>query len=88
MVKSKGWDWQAADDTIWLDPAEESYYYCEKWKKQGRKSVLDLGCGLGRHSILFAKNGFKVTSADISEYAVKAVEKSAEKEGLNIHTIV
>lgn len=88
MVKSKGWDWQAADDTIWLDPAEESYYYCEKWKKQGRKSVLDLGCGLGRHSILFAKNGFKVTSADISEYAVKAVEKSAEKEGLNIHTVV
>lgn len=88
MVESKGWDWQSADQSIWLDPAEECYYFCEKWKRQGKRSVLDLGCGLGRHSILFAKNGFKVTSADISEYAVKAVEKSAEKEGLNIHTVV
>ena len=80
MIESKGWDWEKAEKDIWLDPAEESYYFCEKWKKQGRKSVLDLGCGLGRHSVLFAKNGFKVTAADISEYAVKKIREVERAE--------
>lgn len=84
MVKSKGWDWEKADIDIWLDPAEESYYFCEKWKKQGRRSVLDLGCGLGRHSVLFAKYGFKVTAVDISEYAVRSVREAEKKENLII----
>ena len=84
MVKSKGWDWQSADQSIWLDPAEESYYFCEKWKRQGFRSVLDLGCGLGRHSILFARYGFKVTAVDISEYAVQRVREAESKEGLII----
>ncbi len=84
MVESKGWDWQSADQSIWLDPAEESYYYCEKWKKQCKRSVLDLGCGLGRHSLLFAKYGFKVTAVDISEYAVKKVREAEERDNLII----
>lgn len=84
MVKSKGWDWQSADQSIWLDPAEESYYFCEKWKRRGFRSVLDLGCGLGRHSILFARYGFKVTAVDISEYAVQRVREAENKEGLII----
>lgn len=88
MVESKGWDWQSADQSIWLDPAEESYYFCEKWKRQGKQSVLDLGCGLGRHALLFAKYGFKVTAADISEYAIERVKKAAEEEKLSINTVV
>lgn len=63
-------DWKKADKAAWLEPCEESYYYAEKWKKEGRKSVLDLGCGLGRHSVLFAKYGFKVTASDISDDAL------------------
>ena len=84
MVKSKGWNWEKADSDIWLDPAEESYYFCEKWKKQGRRSVLDLGCGLGRHSVLFAKYGFKVTAVDISEQAVKSVREAEQRENIVI----
>lgn len=84
MVESKGWNWETADDTIWLEPAEESYYFCEKWKKQGRRSVLDLGCGLGRHALLFAKSGFKVTAADISEYAVKQLREAENRENVII----
>lgn len=84
MVESKGWDWEKADSGIWLDPAEESYYFCEKWKKQGRRSVLDLGCGLGRHSVLFAKYGFKVTAVDISKQAVKSVREAEQRENVVI----
>lgn len=88
MVESKGWDWETADKTIWLDPAEESYYYCKKWQHEDKRSVLDLGCGLGRHSILFAQHGFKVTAADISDYAVQQTREKADKLGLDIRTLV
>lgn len=88
MVNSKGWNWEIVDDSIWLDPAEESYYYCRKWKNDGKRSVLDLGCGLGRHSLLFAQNGFKVTAVDISDYAVKQVRENSDRLGLNIRTLV
>lgn len=78
-------DWSAVDDkAVWLDPCEESYYYAEKWKREGRKSVLDLGCGLGRHSVLFAKYGFKVTAADISDEALGFLKKYSKELGTDI----
>ena len=88
MVESKGWDWSEAEKEIWLDPSEESYYYCNKWKKAGKRSVLDLGCGLGRHSLLFARNGFKVTAVDISSYGVEFLRGQEKAEGLNIRSLV
>lgn len=38
--------------------------------------VLDLACGNGRHSVLFAKKGFNVTGIDLSKYLInRANEK-------------
>lgn len=34
---------------------------------QGAKSVLDLGCGTGRHDLLLAEKGYSVTGVDQSE---------------------
>lgn len=31
---------------------------------------MDLGCGLGRHSVLFAGQGLKTTAVDLSEEAI------------------
>lgn len=47
-------------------------------------SVLDLACGAGRHSILFAKRGFKVTAVDLSDNLLRVAKKSAEKNKVNI----
>ena len=49
--------------------------------------VLDLACGAGRHSILFAKNGYDVTSVDLSENLLNVARKSAEELMLNINII-
>lgn len=46
--------------------------------------VLDLACGAGRHSILFAKNGFDVTAVDISDNLLEVAKKSAVELGLKI----
>lgn len=86
MTESKEWNWQKESDPIWLEPCEESYFYCNKWKRAGKKTILDLGCGLGRHSIIFAKEGFDVTAADLSEHAVEHLRKWQSKEGLHIKT--
>lgn len=84
-MKSKAWNWnQVKDKNKWLEPCEEIYYYAHKWKEEKRHSVLDLGCGLGRHSIFFAKQGFCVTAADLSQEGLDYLEKWKEKENVNI----
>jgi len=85
MVDSKGWNWNVVKDDencIWKNPSIESYYLVNRWKSQNKKDFLDLGCGLGRHSILFGKNGFNVDCFDISKEAIEKTKEWAEKEGL------
>ena len=88
MVKSKEWEWKEADKTIWTTPCEESYYYAKKWKSEGKRSVLDLGCGLGRHSILFAKESFEVKAVDLSVDGVNYLRQWQKKEDLDFETKV
>jgi SAM-dependent methyltransferase len=47
----------------------------------GAESVLDLGCGAGRHTILLARQGFRVCSMDVSEYGLESTRRwlAAEK---------
>ena len=49
--------------------------------------VLDLACGSGRHSILFAHKGFDVTGIDLSENLLRVAASSASKEKLKIKFI-
>ena len=42
--------------------------------------VLDLGCGIGRHSVALAERGFKVVGVDLStEFIARAREMAAER---------
>jgi ubiquinone/menaquinone biosynthesis C-methylase UbiE len=52
-----------------------------------KSKVLDLACGAGRHSILFAKNGFDVTAVDISDNPLNVARKTASELALNINFI-
>ena len=82
---NNAWDWKKVSDTeYWMNPSDESYFYAEKWKREGRRRVLDLGCGLGRHSVLFSGYGFEVCALDSSEDAVESLRKYSEDNGLEI----
>lgn len=39
----------------------------------GARSVLDLGCGTGRHALLLAENGYRITGVDRSSDMLSAV---------------
>ena len=84
----KAWDWDKNNEKIWFVPCEESYYLINRWKEKGFNRFLDLGCGRGRHSIQFAKNGFKVSSIDLSEVAVNGLNEWSYQEGLDISAVV
>lgn len=82
MVKSKEWNWEILDDNakeFWRNPSSESFYLLNRWKSQNKNVFLDLGCGLGRHTILFARNDFKTYAFDLSKEAVKQTEKWAKE---------
>lgn len=51
-----------------------------KTYKPDTKSILDLGCGTGRHALLMAKEGYEITGVDASE-------KMLEQAQLNISTL-
>lgn len=50
-------------------------------------SVLDLGCGVGRHAIELARRGYRVTGVDrTAKYLEEAAQRAAE-EGLEIEWV-
>ncbi len=51
-------------------------------------SLIDLGCGAGRHSIQFARRGFDVTAVDLSQPMVAKVAEKARTEGLKLQGLV
>ena len=80
MSISKAWDWNRETAPIWLRPSEESYYIAQKWKEKGIHTILDFGCGLGRHAIFFAEQGFDVSAFDLSEEGAEHLKKWADRE--------
>ena len=49
--------------------------------------VLDLACGVGRHSLIFASRGFRVTGLDYSEPYLREARRAARRAGAQIRFI-
>ena len=49
--------------------------------------VLDLGCGVGRHSLEFARRGFQVTGVDSTQKYLQQASEQAHKEGLKVEFV-
>lgn len=88
MTKSKGWDWEKANQEPWLKPTDDCFYLSSKWLEKGYTKLVDLGAGLGRHSVYFAKQGFEVDALDVSEYALDHISEWAEKDSVEVNTIL
>ena len=87
MIDSKAWNWNMVKgnhEKYWQEPATESYYLINRWLSQKKRDFLDLGCGLGRHTIQFAKAGFNTSGFDLSETSIERTEKYAEQAGVKV----
>ena len=85
MENKTHWNWKEMISPHWLIPAENVYFYIHEWKE--RKKIVDVGAGVGRHSILFARNGYQVTSFDSSESGLQIINERANEESLTIQTV-
>ena len=56
-------------------------------KEKSKLKILDLGCGPGLYSEIFAKKGHSVTGVDISKNSIDYAQKSARTKGLDIEYI-
>ena len=88
MIKSKAWNWTVVSAYWWEEPAPESYPLLTRWQRQGFNKLFDLGCGIGRHATLFAKNGFKVSASDLSQDGIKKLNDIIKQKNLDITTKV
>jgi SAM-dependent methyltransferase len=84
------WNRYWGDETnrsYWLEPDKAVIELLDKIERCKVKKVLDLGCGAGRHALLFAKAGFEVTAVDSSREALSVLRNQVQKEGLSMKII-
>jgi SAM-dependent methyltransferase len=84
MLRSEPWKWDQIAGQRWHEPDPMAYYLAARWTAQGRRRFLDLGCGVGRHALFFARQGFVIDAFDLSPSGIAALEESARGAGLAI----
>ncbi len=80
------WDQQWTDEKTvqkWLKPDQQVVELSRVLKGRGFNRAFDLGCGVGRHVIALAKEGYEVYASDFSEPAVKYCQEWLSREGLS-----
>ena len=70
-------------DMFGNSPSEAALKAAETFKKEGKTSILELGGGQGRDTILYAQNGFRVHVVDYSQSGVETIEQKASTLGLS-----
>jgi len=53
-----------------------------------RNTVLDLGCGQGRDALFLGRIGYMVIGVDISDVGIQQLNKTAQKENLQVKGLV
>lgn len=89
-MQNEAWDklWRDKESQlIWSQPDSDVRALIPALKAEELKRVLDLGCGIGRHTVLFAAEGFDVHALDPSTYAVEHCRQWLQAEGLTASVI-
>ena len=71
------------DDAFGISGENELSWYLAKVNESGGP-VLDLACGTGRLTLLFAREGFEVTAIDQSKGMIKQFKKKLTQEEVGI----
>ena len=87
------WSWDSDESqevfvkTVGLDGAEKSYAQVKQIEKMLALQpckMIDIGCGNGRQTQIFARFGYEVCGIDISERFLAEAQKNAKNEHLSV----
>jgi SAM-dependent methyltransferase len=88
-----------ADESFWADlypfifserrfaEAEDEVEKVVKLAKPSGRSVLDMCCGPGRHSVVLAQKGFAVTGVDGMKFLLEKARARARRAGVKIEWV-
>ena len=79
------WDrrWKTKEGrSDWLKPEPEVISAARDLQKAGASSALDLGCGVGRHSIFLASLGFFVVAMDASRSGIAFTRSQVKSDNI------
>lgn len=65
------------------EPSELGVRALDIFRAKGTRKVLELGCGQGRDTWLFLRNGLEVTALDYSETGICYMRDRAKEKGLD-----
>lgn len=80
------WWGQAEQRAHWAEPEPVVTGLIPALQGRGVRRVLDVGTGVGRHALAYARAGFDVVATDASATGLDELIRSAETEGLKIDT--
>jgi SAM-dependent methyltransferase len=66
-----------------LEPSKAAINTLKTFRKENIKKIIELGSGLGRDTIFFAKNSLCVTALDYSSAAIKIINEKTLKNKLS-----
>ena len=66
-----------------LEPSKAAINTLKNFKKENIKEIIELGAGLGRDTIFFAKNSINVEALDYSPTAIKIIKKKVLENKLS-----
>ena len=84
------WDLYWANESnrdYWLEPDKAVIELMATLDRFMVKDVLDLGCGIGRHTLCFTEAGYSVTTLDSSQEALDILKQQVDEKGTEVNII-
>src|SRR5512137_3073120 len=83
-------------DNYWQDESQRDYWsrpdpavieLAAGLDKTRVSTLLDIGCGIGRHSLFLAQAGFQLTALDASSEALKVLQQRADDSSIRLKVV-
>ncbi len=68
-----------------VEPNRACYQVLQLMPPTKHLKLLDIGCGEGKDSVFFARNGYDVTAFDIADAGIEKTKKLADKVGVHVN---
>lgn len=74
------------ENHAWTSKTEKEIDFIEPFLQD--TTVLDLGCGIGRHSIELTKRGYSVTGIDFVKSNIESARRKAEEQNVKVENFL
>jgi cyclopropane fatty-acyl-phospholipid synthase-like methyltransferase len=74
--------------SVWTGPQEDMPGLLAVLRAQGAGTLLDLGCGTGRHVVYFAQHGLSVHGLDNAPEGLRLTERALRAAGLTARLVL